>query len=126
LDLSHDYAHADDDLTRELLSPGCLYAGRSGLSVIYRSARLPHWLYWVLLGLIAGSLAKFLVPGRDPSGCIVTVVLGIIGAFIGGLIGSALGWGRVAAGDLDLRSLGIATLGAIVVLLVGRMLRRHR
>jgi uncharacterized membrane protein YeaQ/YmgE (transglycosylase-associated protein family) len=87
---------------------------------------LPLWLYWVLLGLCAGSLAKFLVPGRDPSGCIVTVVLGILGAFIGGLIGSALGWGRVSAGDLDLRSLGIATLGAIILLLAGRLLRRLR
>ena len=87
---------------------------------------MPLWLYWVLLGLIAGSLAKFLVPGRDPSGCIVTIVLGILGAFIGGLIGSALGWGRIAAGELDLRSLGIATLGAIVVLLAGRLLRRLR
>lgn len=87
---------------------------------------MPLWLYWVLLGLLAGSLAKFLVPGRDPSGCIVTIVLGIAGAFIGGLIGSVLGWGHVAAGELDLRSLGIATLGAIVVLLVGRLLRRIR
>jgi uncharacterized membrane protein YeaQ/YmgE (transglycosylase-associated protein family) len=87
---------------------------------------LPLWLYWVLLGLLAGSLAKFLVPGRDPSGCIVTVVLGIAGAFIGGLIGSALGWGRVTAGKLDLRSLGVATFGAIVVLLLGRVLRRLR
>ena len=85
---------------------------------------MPHWLYWVLLGLLAGSLAKFLVPGRDPSGCIVTVVLGIAGALIGGLIGSALGWGRVAAGELDLRSLALATFGAIVVLLIGRVLRR--
>jgi uncharacterized membrane protein YeaQ/YmgE (transglycosylase-associated protein family) len=87
---------------------------------------LPLWLYWVLLGLLAGSLAKFLVPGRDPSGCIVTIVLGIAGAFIGGLLGSALGWGHVAAGELDFRSLGIATIGAIVVLLVGRVLRRLR
>jgi uncharacterized membrane protein YeaQ/YmgE (transglycosylase-associated protein family) len=87
---------------------------------------LPLWLYWVLLGLFAGTLAKFLVPGRDPSGCIVTMVLGIAGAFIGGLIGSALGWGRVSAGELDLRSLGTATLGAIIVLLVGRLLRRLR
>ena len=84
------------------------------------------WIYWVVIVLISGSLAKVLVPGRDPSGCIVTVVIGIAGAFIGGLIGSALGWGRVAAGELDLRSLGIATLGAIVVLLVGRLLRRLR
>ena len=87
---------------------------------------MPHWLYWVLLGLIAGSLAKFIVPGRDPSGCIVTVVLGILGAFIGGLIGNALGWGHVSAGELDVRSMGIATLGAIVVLLIGRLLRRFR
>jgi uncharacterized membrane protein YeaQ/YmgE (transglycosylase-associated protein family) len=87
---------------------------------------VPLWLYWVLLGLLAGSLAKFLVPGRDPSGCIVTVLLGIAGAFIGGLLGSVIGWGRISAGELDLRSLGIATFGAIVVLLVGRMLRRIR
>ena len=87
---------------------------------------MPLWLYWVLLGLIAGTLAKFLVPGRDPSGCIVTIILGIAGAFIGGLIGSALGWGHIAAGELDLRSLGVATLGAIILLLVGRLLRRLR
>ena len=87
---------------------------------------MPLWLYWVLLGLLAGSLAKFLVPGRDPSGCIVTILLGMLGGFIGGLLGSALGWGRIDAGTLDLRSLGIATAGAIVVLLVGRLVRRLR
>ena len=85
---------------------------------------MPHWLYWVLLGLLAGTLAKFLVPGRDPSGCLVTILLGIVGAFIGGLIGSWLGWGGVTSGSLDLRSIGIATLGAVVLLLVGRVLRR--
>ncbi len=87
---------------------------------------MPLWLYWVLLGLLAGSLAKFLVPGRDPSGCIVTILLGIAGAFVGGLLASALGWGHVTAGELDLRSLGTATLGAMVVLLAGRLLRRLR
>ena len=86
---------------------------------------MPHWLYWVLLGLLAGTLAKFLVPGRDPSGCLVTILLGIVGAFIGGLIGSWLGWGGVTSGSLDLRSIGIATLGAVVLLLVGRVLRRR-
>jgi uncharacterized membrane protein YeaQ/YmgE (transglycosylase-associated protein family) len=64
---------------------------------------LPLWLYWILLGLIAGTLAKFLVPGRDPSGCIITILLGIVGAFIGG-------W--------------LATAGAIVLLLLGRLVRR--
>jgi uncharacterized membrane protein YeaQ/YmgE (transglycosylase-associated protein family) len=82
---------------------------------------LPLWLYWVLLGLVAGSLAKFIVPGRDPAGCIVTVLLGILGAFVGGLIGSQLGWGRVTQGSIDLRSVVIATTGAVVVLVIGRL-----
>ena len=85
---------------------------------------MPLWLYWILLGLIAGTLAKFLVPGRDPSGCIVTILLGIIGAFLGGFIGTRLGWGHVAAGEFDVRSVAIATFGAIVLLLLGRLIRR--
>ena len=85
---------------------------------------MPPWLHWALLGLLAGTLAKFLVPGRDPSGCIVTIVLGIAGAFIGGLIGTSLGWGHVTRGSFDLRSIALATLGAIVVLLLGRVVRR--
>jgi uncharacterized membrane protein YeaQ/YmgE (transglycosylase-associated protein family) len=85
---------------------------------------LPLWLYWIVLGLAAGALAKFLVPGRDPSGCIVTIVLGIVGAFIGGWLGTQFGWGQVTAGQFDLRSIGIATLGAIILLLLGRTVRR--
>ncbi len=85
---------------------------------------MPLWLYWILLGLVAGSLAKFLVPGRDPSGCIITILLGIIGAFLGGFIGTRLGWGTVTAGDFDLRSVALATFGAIVLLLLGRLVRR--
>ncbi len=85
---------------------------------------MPLWLYWILLGLLAGSLAKFLVPGRDPSGCIITVLLGIVGAFIGGVIGSSLGWGSINSGSFDMRSIGLATLGAILLLVLGRMVRR--
>lgn len=85
---------------------------------------VPLWLYWILLGLVAGTLAKFLLPGRDPAGCIFTILLGIVGAFLGGWLGTFLGWGRVSAGVLDLRSIGLATLGAIVVLIIGRLLRR--
>jgi uncharacterized membrane protein YeaQ/YmgE (transglycosylase-associated protein family) len=77
----------------------------------------------MVLGLVAGALAKFLVPGRDPSGCIITILLGIAGAFVGGYIGTALGWGSMTH-TLDLRSIGLATLGAMVVLLIGRLLRR--
>lgn len=85
---------------------------------------MPLWLYWILLGLIAGSLAKFLVPGRDPAGCVFTIFLGIIGALVGGLIGTYLGWGSVTTGVIDFRSIGIATFGAILLLLLGRLVRR--
>jgi uncharacterized membrane protein YeaQ/YmgE (transglycosylase-associated protein family) len=87
---------------------------------------MPPWLFWILLGLIAGSLAKFLMPGRDPAGCLFTIVLGIIGAFVGGLIGTRLGWGKVATGNLDLRSIGIATFGALILLAIGRLVRRPK
>ena len=85
---------------------------------------MPLWLAWILLGLIAGTLAKWILPGRDPSGCIFTIFLGITGALVGGLIGAYLGWGGVSQGSLDLRSIGIATLGAVVLLVLGRLLRR--
>jgi uncharacterized membrane protein YeaQ/YmgE (transglycosylase-associated protein family) len=84
---------------------------------------MPLWLYWILLGLLAGTLAKFLVPGRDPTGCIVTILLGVIGAFVGGLIGTAIGWGTVTTGTLNLHSIAVATFGAIVVLVLARLVR---
>jgi len=87
---------------------------------------MPLWLFWLVLGLIAGSLAKFLVPGRDPAGCIFTILLGVVGALLGGLIGTQLGWGKIDQGDLDLRSIGIATVGAIILLLLGRVIRRRK
>jgi len=87
---------------------------------------VPLWLYWILLGLVAGALAKFLVPGRDPSGCIITIVLGIAGAFIGGWLGTFFGWGRITQGTLNLRSIGIATAGAAMLLLLGRLVVGRR
>ena len=83
---------------------------------------MPLWLHWILLGLLAGTLAKFLVPGRDPPGCIVTIALGLAGAFIGGWIGTAVGWGTVGQSEFSPRSIALATLGAIVLLLIGRLL----
>jgi uncharacterized membrane protein YeaQ/YmgE (transglycosylase-associated protein family) len=87
---------------------------------------VPLWLFWLLLGLIAGTLAKFIMPGRDPAGCIFTIVLGAVGAFIGGLIGTQFGWGKIDAGDLDLRNIAIATFGALVLLAIGRLIRREK
>ena len=87
---------------------------------------MPLWLHWILLGLIAGALAKFLVPGRDPAGCIITVVLGIAGALLGGWLGSLVGWGVISQSRFDIRSVFLATLGAILVLLAGRFVFRYR
>jgi uncharacterized membrane protein YeaQ/YmgE (transglycosylase-associated protein family) len=87
---------------------------------------MPLWLYWLVLGLLAGTLAKFLMPGRDPTGCIFTIFLGIVGAMLGGLIGTRLGWGAVSQGSFDLRSVGIATGGAMILLLLGRLARRRK
>jgi uncharacterized membrane protein YeaQ/YmgE (transglycosylase-associated protein family) len=105
--------------------------GRSDTDLDFRGraidrSTMPLWLFWLLLGLIAGSLAKFIMPGRDPAGCIFTIFLGIIGALLGGLIGTRLGWGAVTQGDLDFRSIGIATFGALILLLLGRILRRRK
>lgn len=80
-------------------------------------------LSWIVLGLVAGALAKFLMPGDDPGGCAVTIALGIAGALVGGYIGTELGFGTVTG--FDLRSLAIAVLGTVILLLVYRVLRRR-
>lgn len=83
------------------------------------------WLSWIVLGLVAGSLAKFLVPGRDLPGCIVTILLGTAGAFVGGLLGAALGVTDAPTGTLGVHSVLLATLGAVIVLLGVRLLARR-
>ncbi len=82
------------------------------------------WLWWIIFGLLAGTLAKFLMPGRDPTGCIFTIILGIVGAFVGGLVGSAIGFGGIDEGRFDIRSIALATIGAMILLLIGRLARR--
>lgn len=79
-------------------------------------------LSWIVFGLIAGAIAKLLMPGRDPGGCIVTILIGIAGALIGGFIAQALGIGRGIEG-FDLGSFAIAVLGAILLLAIYRAVR---
>lgn len=77
---------------------------------------------WIVFGLIAGAIAKLLMPGRDPGGFIVTIIIGIVGAVVGGFIGQAIGLGGVEG--FDIRSFIVAILGAIILLIAFRMLRR--
>ena len=73
-------------------------------------------LSWIILGLIAGVLAKWIMPGKDGGGLIVTILLGIAGAFVGGWIGSFLGLGTT--GGFSLGSIVTATLGALLLLFI--------
>ena len=77
---------------------------------------------WILFGLIVGIIAKLLMPGRDPGGFIVTILLGIAGAVLGGFLGRSLGWYGPNDGAGFLMSLG----GAILLLALYRMLARRR
>jgi uncharacterized membrane protein YeaQ/YmgE (transglycosylase-associated protein family) len=78
-------------------------------------------LSWIVLGLIVGVLAKWIMPGPDPGGTILTIVLGIAGAFVGGFIGSFLGLGSVTG--FNLGSLALATVGALGLLWGHRQIR---
>lgn len=80
-------------------------------------------LIWILVGLIAGALARFLVPGRDPMGVLGTIVLGLVGSLVGGFLGNLL-----FDGELDVTAAGIvgSIIGAIIALLIYRSMRSGR
>ena len=79
-------------------------------------------LGWIVFGLIVGAIAKLLMPGRDPGGIIVTMLLGIAGALIGGFLGRALGW----YGPNDSAGFLMSLLGAVVLLWLYRMMMGRR
>ncbi|MCA9042327.1 MAG: GlsB/YeaQ/YmgE family stress response membrane protein [Planctomycetaceae bacterium] len=81
-------------------------------------------LSWILFGLIAGLLARWIMPGNEPGGCLITIILGVLGAFVGGYIGTFLGLGTVTG--FDIRSFFIAVIGAVVLLAGYRLLRGKR
>ena len=71
---------------------------------------------WIVIGGLAGLIAKFLMPGRDPGGCIITILLGIAGSFVAGMLGHALGWYEVGDGPGILASI----IGSIILLAIYR------
>lgn len=82
------------------------------------------WLWWVIIGAIAGALAKWIMPGRDPGGIIITILLGIVGGVLGGwLANNVLGLG---VGGNFIVPIIVATLGAVIVLVIYRAVTGRR
>lgn len=79
---------------------------------------------WILLGLLAGVIAKALVPGADEFGIVLTTVLGIVGAVLGGAVATALGFGDPVDEFFDLSTWLAAVIGAVSILLLVRAVRR--
>ncbi len=79
-------------------------------------------LSWIVMGLIVGLLAKFIIPGKDPGGFIITVLIGIAGSFVGGFIGSFLGLGKVTG--FNIGSLLLAIGGAVLLLILYRFVKK--
>jgi uncharacterized membrane protein YeaQ/YmgE (transglycosylase-associated protein family) len=79
-------------------------------------------LGWIVVGLLAGGIAKLLMPGKDPGGCVITILLGIAGALLAGFIGKSVGWydQNEAAGFIA------AIVGAFLILLIYRLVLRRR
>lgn len=78
------------------------------------------YLIWMLIvGAIAGGIAKLIMPGKDPGGCLVTIALGIAGSFIGGFLGRMLGVGRGGEGRLTAGIIG-SIIGALILLAIYR------
>ncbi len=80
-------------------------------------------LSWIVFGLLAGLVAKLLMPGNDPGGFFVTILIGIAGALVGGFIARALGMGDI--GGFNLGSFLIAVVGAVILLIGYRMMKRR-
>jgi uncharacterized membrane protein YeaQ/YmgE (transglycosylase-associated protein family) len=79
------------------------------------------FLSWIVFGLIAGIVAKWVMPGSDPGGIVMTILIGVAGAFVGGFIGTQLGFGDI--NGFDIRSLIIAIGGAVVLLWLYRVVK---
>jgi uncharacterized membrane protein YeaQ/YmgE (transglycosylase-associated protein family) len=79
---------------------------------------------WLIVGLVGGALARLLMPGRDPGGIIITVVLGIAGALLGGFLSVALGVGN-GVDDFDIGTIALSVVGAMILLAGYRLIARE-
>ena len=79
-------------------------------------------LGWIVIGLLAGGIAKLLMPGKDPGGCIITVLLGVAGALLAGFVGKSLGWYQSNEGAGFIA----AIVGAFILLAIYRLIARRR
>ena len=79
-------------------------------------------LGWIIIGGIAGGIAKLLMPGKDPGGCIITILLGIVGAFVAGWLGQAVGWYDAGEGAGFIA----AIVGAFIILAIYRIVAGRR
>ncbi len=79
-----------------------------------------HWLWTAIIGLVIGAIAKLIMPGKDPGGIIITMLLGIAGSFLAGWLGRAVGWYQAdqPAGFIA------SVVGAIILLAIYRMFKR--
>jgi uncharacterized membrane protein YeaQ/YmgE (transglycosylase-associated protein family) len=77
---------------------------------------------WIVIGALAGIIAKAIMPGKDPGGCIVTILLGIAGAMVAGFLGNALGWYKQGQGAGFIA----AIIGAILILFIYRLVAGRR
>ena len=81
-----------------------------------------NWLVWIIIGGIAGGIAKLLMPGKDPGGCIITILLGIAGALLAGFLGQALG----LESTMDGAGFIGAVVGAFIILFIYRLIAGRR
>jgi uncharacterized membrane protein YeaQ/YmgE (transglycosylase-associated protein family) len=79
-------------------------------------------LGWIVIGLLAGGIAKLLMPGKDPGGCLITILLGIAGALLAGFLGKAVGW----YDESEAAGFVAAVIGAFLILLIYRLVLRRR
>lgn len=81
-----------------------------------------NWLVWIVFGLIAGAIAKFIMPGKDPGGFIVTILIGIVGAVVGGYLGTR--FFNVGVTGFNIESMAVAVGGSLLLLFVYRLITK--